>query len=267
MVGLPFRLSRWYAWRLGYCPLPPFSSATTPTESASQWVGFRWRLYPIRGSSPPTRLPTRASEASHFCVDPRPLSLYWREPPKFKGLVRGQFFLEAKFDLQILDSLPRGMNCRDIVSWISTNNATLRLKSMLKKQDVDMAELIKKAWLTNDARSTGRKVPDAATTTAAAAKKKSAVGLAEKDSTLVVEKLTALTVSDKEAGKRKAGSTMVEEATAKKGKTTVLPPPPLSLQPKGKVVVTSGPDLPPGRLSCYVAPPTSNSLWGPGFDA
>ncbi|RDY07403.1 hypothetical protein CR513_08499, partial [Mucuna pruriens] len=184
----------------------------------------------------------QATKAGHFCIDPRPLPLYWQEPPKFKGLVRGQLSLEAKVDWKILDSLPRGMNCKDIVSWISSNNATLCLKRMLKKQGVNMAELIKKTRLTNDARSTSRKVPNA-TTNIAATEKKFAAVVAEKDSALVVEKLTALAMSDKEAGKRKADSTTTKEAAAKKGKTVVPPPPPLPIQSKGKVVVTSGPFL------------------------
>ncbi|RDY06256.1 hypothetical protein CR513_09781, partial [Mucuna pruriens] len=64
----------------------------------ASYKGFKSRFVKIQ-----------ASKASHFCIDPRPLPLYWREPPKFKGLARSQLSLEAKVDLQILDSLPRGM--------------------------------------------------------------------------------------------------------------------------------------------------------------
>ncbi|RDX93980.1 hypothetical protein CR513_23685, partial [Mucuna pruriens] len=67
----------------------------------------------------------KVAKARCFCIDPRPRPLYLRESPKFKGLVR----------------------------------------SMLKKQGVDMAELIRKARLTNEARSTVRKASDADTTT------------------------------------------------------------------------------------------------------
>ncbi|RDY03353.1 hypothetical protein CR513_13075, partial [Mucuna pruriens] len=97
----------------------------------------------------------------------------------------------AKVDLQLLDSLPRGMNCKDRVSCASTNNATFRLKSEflyvvtffklglapnvlihyvfgLQKQGVDMAELIRKARLTNKAKSADRKASDAGMTTVAA---------------------------------------------------------------------------------------------------
>ncbi|RDY07282.1 hypothetical protein CR513_08624, partial [Mucuna pruriens] len=69
------------------------------------------------------------AEDSHFCVDPRPLPLYWKEPLKFKGLLRSQLSLEASVDLQLLDALPRGMNCKEIVAWASANNATYPLKS------------------------------------------------------------------------------------------------------------------------------------------
>ncbi|RDY12829.1 hypothetical protein CR513_02312, partial [Mucuna pruriens] len=113
---------------------------------------------------------------------------------------------------------------------------------MLKKQGVDMAELIKKARLTNDAKSTGQKVPDAATNVVAA-EKESATGLAEKDLAPMVKKLTTLTMSNKEAGKRKTDSTRRRRRPLRRS--------------KGKVVVTSGPYLPLGGLSCYVAPPTS----------
>ncbi|RDX62833.1 hypothetical protein CR513_58795, partial [Mucuna pruriens] len=200
---------------VGWVSLMPLPNTGLFTSYTASYKGFKSRFVKIQ-----------ALETSHFCIDSRPLPLYWREPSKFKGLVRSQLHLEAKVDLQILDSLPRGMNCRDIVSWISTNNATLCLKNMLKKQGVDMAELIKKARLTNDARSSGRKA-SGAETAATAAEKKSVASLAEKDSVPVVEKLTTLVVSDKEAGKRKANSTTAEEAATKKGKATAPPPPPL----------------------------------------
>ncbi|RDY10316.1 hypothetical protein CR513_05184, partial [Mucuna pruriens] len=88
--------------------------------------------------------------------------------------------------------------------------------------------------------------------------------MAKKESAPVVEKLTALAISEKEMAKWK-----VDNATAnKKGKTSAPPPPPpLPSQSKGKVVVTSRPSLPLGGLSCFMASPTTQSLWGPSFDA
>ncbi|RDX78084.1 hypothetical protein CR513_41694, partial [Mucuna pruriens] len=124
-------------------------------------------------------------------------------------------------------------------------------EGMLKKQGVDMAALIKKARLTNDARSSGRKA-SSAETAPTAAEKKSATSLAEKDSAPVVEKLTASAVSDKEAAKRKAGSETEEDTATNNGKATA--------PPQGKA--TALPPPPP----LYVAPPTISSLWGPGFD-
>ncbi|RDX84137.1 hypothetical protein CR513_34862, partial [Mucuna pruriens] len=103
---------------LGVLPTAPvfLSHYTARVGQSVGWVSLT--PLPNTGLSPPTRLPTRAlravAEEGHFCVDPRPLPLYWREPSKFKGLVRSQLPLEAKVDLQILDCLPRGMNCRDI---------------------------------------------------------------------------------------------------------------------------------------------------------
>ncbi|RDX81519.1 hypothetical protein CR513_37792, partial [Mucuna pruriens] len=179
---------------VGWVSLTPLPNSGLFTSYTASYKGFKSRFVKIK-----------AAEAGHFCIDPRPLPLYWREPSKFKGLARSQLSLDAKVDLQLLDSLPRGMSCRDIVTWISSGDATLRLKSMLKKQGVDMAELIKKARLTNDARSSGRKA-SGAETAAATAEKRPATRLAEKDSAPMVEKLTAPAVSDKEAAKRKADS-------------------------------------------------------------
>ncbi|RDX86015.1 hypothetical protein CR513_32691, partial [Mucuna pruriens] len=205
---------------VGWVSLTPLPNTGLFTSYTASYKGFKSRFIKIK-----------AAEVGHFCVDPRPLPLYWREPSKYKGLVRSQLPLEARVNLQILDSLPRGINYKDIVSWISSNNATLRLKSMLKKQGIDMADLIKKARLINDARSTGRKAPSAETAITTA-EKKWAASLAEKDSTLVVEKLTAPAVSDKEAAKRKADSVSAEEAAAKKGKAAAAPSsPPVPIEP------------------------------------
>ncbi|RDX99318.1 hypothetical protein CR513_17642, partial [Mucuna pruriens] len=214
---------------VGWVSLTPLPNSGLFTSYTASYKGFKSRFVKIK-----------AAEAGHFCIDPRPLPLYWQEPPKFKGLARSQLPLEAKVDLQLLDNLPRGMSCRDIVSWMSSNNATLRLKSesfrvvfglglapnvliccMLKKQGVDMAELIKKARLTNDARSSGRKA-SGAETAAATAEKRPTTSLAEKDSAPVVEKLTAPAVSDKEAAKRKADSARLRRRLLRKGRSLLL---------------------------------------------
>ncbi|RDY02195.1 hypothetical protein CR513_14380, partial [Mucuna pruriens] len=121
-------------------PLPNTGLFTSYTAS---YKGFKSHFVKIK-----------AAEAGHFCVDPTPLPRYWREPPKFKGLLRSQLSLEAKVDLQLLDGLPRGMNC------------------MLKKQGVNMVELIRKARLTNETRSTGKKASNVGMTAAPIAAEK-----------------------------------------------------------------------------------------------
>ncbi|RDY10114.1 hypothetical protein CR513_05413, partial [Mucuna pruriens] len=100
------------------------------------------------------------------------------------------------------------------------------------------------------------------------------LNVAEQESApIVTEKLSASLIADEGpvqtsegpipevSNKRKANTPIVEEVPGKKGKGAM----PLSLspgQPKGKVVVTSGPKLPPGGLSCYTAPSGIKSLWG-----
>ncbi|RDX85482.1 hypothetical protein CR513_33321, partial [Mucuna pruriens] len=174
---------------VGWVLLTPLPNTGLFTSYTASYKSFKSRFVKIK-----------AAEEGHFYVDPRPLPLYWREPSKFKGLVRSQLPLEAKVDL--LGLVPNVLIY--YVFWLA---------NMLKKQGVDMAELIKKACLTNDARSSGQKAPDTT-----AAENKSSTSLAKKDSAPVVEKLTALAVSDKEEGKRKAGSETAEETTTKRGK-------------------------------------------------
>ncbi|RDY10309.1 hypothetical protein CR513_05176, partial [Mucuna pruriens] len=151
------RVGQLVSW-MSLAPLPNSGLFTSYTAS---YKGFKSRFVKIK-----------AAEVGCFCLDPRPLPLYWREPPKFKGLVRSQLSLEAKVDLQLLDSLPRGMNCKDIVSWASTNNAILCLKSeFLYVVTFFRLGLPSNARLTNKARSAGRKASDAGTTTVAAERK------------------------------------------------------------------------------------------------
>ncbi|RDX72618.1 hypothetical protein CR513_47872, partial [Mucuna pruriens] len=197
---------------MGWVSLAPLPNTELFTSCTTSYKGFKSHFVKIR-----------ATEAGHFCIDPRPLPLYWREPSNFNGLVRSQLSLESKVDLQILDSLSRRMNCKDIVSWISSNNATLRLKSEV----------------TNEARSANREASNVGMAVVAAQKVSVTAGVA-KDFGPVADKMSTTSRSDKAQQ---------------------------SLAESGKVIVTSRPDFPPGGLSCFVAPPTAQSLWGASFDA
>ncbi|RDX92469.1 hypothetical protein CR513_25391, partial [Mucuna pruriens] len=149
-------------------------------------------------------------------------------------------------------------------------------KGMLKKQGVDMVELIRKARLTNDVRSTLVIVKGVVNVGMLVAPTEvevvSANAEAEKPRPADTRKMSTHpdgngqpASTDPNAAKRKAEASTAKEAAKKKGKIVAPPPPPVPPQPKGKVIVTSGPEFPLGGLSCYVAPPTTHSLWGPGF--
>ncbi|RDX77238.1 hypothetical protein CR513_42663, partial [Mucuna pruriens] len=73
---------------VGWVSIAPLPNTSLFTSYTASYKGFKSRFVKIK-----------AVEAGYFCVDPRPLPLYWREPLKFKGLVRGQLSLEAKVDL------------------------------------------------------------------------------------------------------------------------------------------------------------------------
>ncbi|RDY03986.1 hypothetical protein CR513_12360, partial [Mucuna pruriens] len=131
---------------VGWLSLAPLPNTGLFTSYTASYKGFKSRFVKIK-----------VVEAGCFCVDPRPLPLYWREPPKFKGLLRSQLSLAAKVDLQLLDSLLQGNELQGYCVLGIYQNVTYHLKSeflcsgMLKKQGVDMAELIRKARLTKEA--------------------------------------------------------------------------------------------------------------------
>ncbi|RDX83782.1 hypothetical protein CR513_35270, partial [Mucuna pruriens] len=91
-------------------------------------------------------------------TDSRPLSLYWKLPIKFKGLYKGQLSLKDRVDLQLLEELPRGMNCKEL------------------KQGFDMEALIRKA-----VRVTKAKAALASTRDATAVEKEAVPTVAEKE--------------------------------------------------------------------------------------
>ncbi|RDX90749.1 hypothetical protein CR513_27360, partial [Mucuna pruriens] len=199
---------------MGWVSLTPLPNTGLFTSYTASYKGFKSRFVKIQ-----------ASEASHFCVDPRPLPLL--------GLV------------------PKMLIC-----------------CFFGLQGVDMAKLIKKARLTNNARSTGRKATDAVTATIATEKKWAAgCGLGREVLSPCGGETNGTGRVWHGGGQAKCWVYYGRGGDCQEGESYCSPPPPLPIQSKSKVVVvTSGSDLPLGGLSCYVAPPTTNSLWGPGFD-
>ncbi|RDX91795.1 hypothetical protein CR513_26167, partial [Mucuna pruriens] len=258
-----------------------------------------------------------------FCYDRQPLPLYWKLPMRDQVTPKSQLSSEEKTVFQLLDELPRGMNCRELVALIGEDDPQEYMRSVLKKKGLDMDDLIRKAKgiLPSKHASTQKEsnIAEAVSVSSFAkkesanilaekesmnpvakkesmnpvAKKESTTPIAEKDSVIpTVEKELVLNVAEQElvpivtekllvsliadegpiptgesptpevSNKRKANTPITEEVPGKKGKGAM----PLSLspgQPKGMVVVTFGPKLPPGGLSCYTAPSGIKSLWGP----
>ncbi|RDX65816.1 hypothetical protein CR513_55491, partial [Mucuna pruriens] len=115
-LSKPLHCPSWQKGWLGVpCPLPKTSLFSAYTIS---YKGFKSRFIKIR-----------AIDGGLFCADSRPLPLYWREPLKFGGLLRSQLSLKVRVNLQLLDELPRRMNCKEIVAWVSESSATHYLKS------------------------------------------------------------------------------------------------------------------------------------------
>ncbi|RDY02336.1 hypothetical protein CR513_14221, partial [Mucuna pruriens] len=212
-------------------PLPNTSLFSTYTASSK---GFKSCFVKIK-----------AVEGGRFCADPRPLPLYWREPLKFKGLLRNQLSLEARVDLQLLDELLRGMNCKEIVAGVSFTYG------MLKKQGFNIEELIRRSKLTNKARSTpvgSKKIDDVEVEAVPAVAEKMSTPIeVEKESALVVEKESAshlametsaatggskgVALTNSAAAKRKVEALSAEEAAKNKGKT-VAPSQPAPAPPR-----------------------------------
>ncbi|RDX90541.1 hypothetical protein CR513_27578, partial [Mucuna pruriens] len=74
--------------KVGWVSLAPLPNTSLFSTYMAPYKGFKGRFVKIK-----------AVEGNSFCVDPRPLPLYWREPLKFKGLLRSHLSLEARVDL------------------------------------------------------------------------------------------------------------------------------------------------------------------------
>ncbi|RDY12561.1 hypothetical protein CR513_02630, partial [Mucuna pruriens] len=192
---------------------------------------------------------------------------------------RSQLSSEEKVVFQLVDELPRGMNCRELIALIGEDG-------VLRKKGLDMDALIRRAKGISSAEPVSTQKESAAVEVVSVssfaekepltfvAKEESANPVAEKElveAPTITEELSAsLVVGDgpvqtserlmpEGPNKRKATTPIVEEVPGKKGKG-IMSSPISQGQLRGKVIVTSGPKLPLGGLSCYTAPSGTNSM-------
>ncbi|RDX64498.1 hypothetical protein CR513_56942, partial [Mucuna pruriens] len=102
----------------GWVSLAPLPKGSLFNAYAASYKGFKNQFVMIQA----------IGEAS-FTLDSKPLPLYWRLPSKFKGFFKGQLTLEDKANLQLLEELPRGMSCKELVAITFEYQPTQNLKS------------------------------------------------------------------------------------------------------------------------------------------
>ncbi|RDX58305.1 hypothetical protein CR513_62386, partial [Mucuna pruriens] len=235
-----------------------------------------------------------------LCIDRQPMPLYWRLPLKAPGTHKSQLSLEEKVALQLLDELPRGMNCKEIVSLVIGRKPVSHLRRMIEDEGIDMTALIRKVKLARGAESglkpeasmaEMRSAPVAERQSALVAERQLApvagkesapaaeevvvsVAAGMKTTSVQAEKGSAqvearpsIPYSEAREAKRKVEAVVAGEASQKKGKSMVpYGLTPVGLPEKSRVTITSGPKLPLGGLSCFGAPVDVRSLWGPNMD-
>ncbi|RDX97829.1 hypothetical protein CR513_19353, partial [Mucuna pruriens] len=87
----------------------------------------------------------QASRVVPFALDDRPLPFYWRLPSKFKGLSKGKLSSKDQASLRLLDELPRGMSCWELVAASFSHQPIQPIKEMLHKRGYDLSAMIKKS--------------------------------------------------------------------------------------------------------------------------
>ncbi|RDX84163.1 hypothetical protein CR513_34829, partial [Mucuna pruriens] len=280
--------------KVGWVSLAPLPNTSLFTAYTASYKGFKDRFLKIR-----------ALAEGSLCTDGQPMPLYWRLPLKASGTQKSRLSREEKATLQLLDELPRGMNCKEIVALALGKKPVSHLKRMIEDEGVDMAALIKKVKLARRAdsakksamppageTSTPRAEVQAATVTESASVAVAEVQPAGTESAPVAEAVPAsaaarvpatevqaleesaqaearLPTSDvmTRGAKRKVEAAAAEEASRKKGKGIASPGlSPINLTEQSKVTITAGPELPSGGLPCFQAPANVKSLWGPNVD-
>ncbi|RDX77556.1 hypothetical protein CR513_42297, partial [Mucuna pruriens] len=108
-------------------------------------------------------------------------------PLKALGTHKSQLSPEEKVTLQLLDELPRGMNCREIVSLVIGRKPVSHLRRMIEDEGIDMAALIKKVKLARRAGSRTKPIESAVETRSTLVAETSSAYVAEMPSAPVAE--------------------------------------------------------------------------------
>ncbi|RDX91807.1 hypothetical protein CR513_26164, partial [Mucuna pruriens] len=113
-------------------------------------------------------------------------------------LIDNPFLYIGSF-LCLLDELPRGMNCRELVALIGEDDAQEYMRSVLKKKGLDMDELICKAKGILPSKHESTTLVAEKELTTLVAKKESTTPVAEKESTTPVAEELVLNVAEQES--------------------------------------------------------------------
>ncbi|RDY14227.1 hypothetical protein CR513_00737, partial [Mucuna pruriens] len=248
--------------KVGWVSLAPLPNTSLFTAYTASYKGFKDRFLKIR-----------ALTEGSLCTDGQPMPLYWRLPLKASGTQKSRLSREEKVTLQLLDELPRGMNCKEIVALALGKKPVSHLKR------IDMATLIRKVKLARGAEavvksamppagetSTPRAEVQAATETESApvavaemAAETESAPVAEATTTPAAAKVSAAEAQADEVSaqaearplmsdmvtrgaKRKAEAAAAEEASKKKGKSMMPPNSSLvNLSKQSRVTITTGP--------------------------
>ncbi|RDY02059.1 hypothetical protein CR513_14528, partial [Mucuna pruriens] len=172
--------------KVGWVPLAPLPNTSLFTAYTTSYKGFKGRFLKIKALS-----------GAFFCSDSKSLPLYWRLPLKDQVAPKSQLPMEEKAALQLLDELPRGMNCKELVALVGEGDLKDYLRSMLKRKSLYMDELIRKSKQVSQAKGVSalREITRTKKELASSiSEKKSAFPMAKKKlaSPMVEKKLAAL---------------------------------------------------------------------------
>ncbi|RDY14226.1 hypothetical protein CR513_00739, partial [Mucuna pruriens] len=138
--------------KVGWVSLAPLPNTSLFSAYTVSYKGFKGRFLKIR-----------ALTEGSLCTDGQPMPLYWRLPLKASGTHKSRLSPEEKVTLQLLDELPRGMNCKEIVALALGRKPASHLRSesyfsllrrgveMIEDEGIDMAALIRKVKLARGA--------------------------------------------------------------------------------------------------------------------
>ncbi|RDX94613.1 hypothetical protein CR513_22986, partial [Mucuna pruriens] len=79
-----------------------------------------------------------------FSTDSKPLPHYYRFTSKFKGFNRNSLSPEEKFDHSLMEELPRGMSCKELMAISFDSHPTKLFNDILKRQEFDLYPLMQR---------------------------------------------------------------------------------------------------------------------------